>query len=272
MLFGRLEPRRELVVAGPIPLEDDPHGVYITPEQNTRSVRTAPWDENHRLLIVTGEHFTPGTEDDVSGRYDRLIAWTREHFPRAEITHRWATQDNTTTDHVPFVGPFHPGADHVYVATGFGGWGMTNGVMSGRLLAASIAGEELAWTGLYDPRRLHPVQEAGPMLKLQATVAKHFIGDRFGGSAVGSVADLAPGTGAVLKVDGSRCAVFRDDDGTVHAVSARCTHLGCIVGFNDAERAWECPCHGSRFAVDGSVIQGPANRPLERRDVSGAGS
>ena len=266
LLFGRLEPRRELVVAAVLPDERDPNGMFITPEQNTRSVRTAPYRTGERLLIVTGEHFTPGA-GDVTERWERLLAWTAERFPGAEVAYRWAAQDNSTTDQVPFVGPFHPGARHVYVATGFGGWGMSNGVMAGHLLATSIAGDEPPWAGLYDPRRLHPVREAAPMAKLQAKVARHFIGDRLRSSHVDSVEDIGPGTGAVLRVGVERCAVYRDDAGAVHAVSARCTHLGCLVHFNDAERAWECPCHGSRFAVDGSVIQGPANRPLERKDL-----
>jgi glycine/D-amino acid oxidase-like deaminating enzyme/nitrite reductase/ring-hydroxylating ferredoxin subunit len=267
MLFGRLEPRRELVVAAAIPTERDPGGIYITPEQNTRSVRTAPYRDGQRLLIITGEHFTPGA-GEVSERWERLVAWTGQRFPGAEIAYRWATQDNSTTDGLPFVGPFHAGAKHVYVATGFGGWGMSNGAMSGQLLAAHIAGQKSAWSHLYDPRRLHPLREAGPLMKLQAKVAGHFIGDRVRGSYADSVDDVAPGMGAVLRIRGERCAVHRDETGALHAVSATCTHLGCIVHFNEAERAWECPCHGSRFAVDGSVIQGPANRPLERKDLS----
>lgn len=266
MLFARLEPRRELVVAAAIPAERDPRGIYITPEQNTRSVRTTSYRDGQRLLIITGEHFTPGAAE-VPERWKRLTAWTRDRFPDTEISYRWATQDNTTTDQIPYVGPFHPGAKNVYVATGFGGWGMSTGVMSGHLLAASIAGENLAWKDLYDPRRLHPVREAGPLFKLQAKVAGHFVGDRLRKSRVDSPDDIPPGSGAVLRVQGERCAVYRDEAGAVHGVSARCTHLGCLVHFNEAERAWECPCHGSRFAVDGAVIQGPANRPLERKDI-----
>lgn len=268
LLFTRLEPKRELVVAAAIPADDDPGGVYLTKEQSTRSVRTAPLDEGRRLLIVTGEQFDPGTvrPGEVEERWSRLISWTRESFPAAEVLYRWATQDNSTTDHVPFVGPFHPGATRVWVAAGFGGWGMTNGVMAGRLLTASIEGWELPWTALFDPRRLDLSQEAVPLAKAQGKVLKHFVGDRIGSDAR-SVADIAPGSGAVVRVGGRHCAVFRDEDGALHGLSARCTHLGCLVHFNDGERAWECPCHGSRFAVDGSVVQGPANRPLEPRAV-----
>ena len=266
LLFARLSPRRELVVAGPIPAERDPAGIYITPEENTRSVRTAPYPDGRRLLIVTGEHFTPGTAD-VTERFERLLGWTRDRFPGVEITYRWATQDNSTTDGVPFVGPFHPGARHVHVATGFGGWGMSTGIMAGRLLAAAIAGQQLPWADLYDPRRLHPLLEAGPMLKLQAEVARHFVGDRVRASHVDSAEEITAGSGAVVRIGGEQCAVYRDEEGAVHALSARCTHLGCIVHFNDVERAWECPCHGSRFGLDGAVIQGPANKPLQRKDI-----
>lgn len=263
LLFTRLVPHRELVIAAPIPADHDPGGMYITQADNTRSVRTAPYTDGRRLLIVTGESFTPGA-GGVGDRYGRLIAWTRERFGVKDIAYRWAAQDNHATDNIPYVGRLHPFAEHAYVATGFGGWGMSNGVMSGLLLASLITGEPIPWAGLYDPRRLHPLREAVPMLKAQAKVAGHFIGDRLHSHA-DSVDDITAGTGAVVRVNGERCAVYRDETGTPHAVSATCTHLGCIVAFNDVERAWECPCHGSRFAIDGSVIQGPANRPLQPR-------
>ncbi|WP_455355758.1 FAD-dependent oxidoreductase [Streptomyces sp. SYSU K217416] len=271
MLFTRLSPRRELVVAGPVDADRDPAGMYITQENNTRSVRTAPYGEGRRLLIVTGESFTPGT-GDTSERFARLAAWAQDRFPGVTLTHRWAAQDNDPTDTVPLVGRMHPGGDHAYVATGFGGWGMSGGVMAGRLLATLIEGEESPWAELYDPRRLKSalLREAAGFLKHQADVGKHFVGDRLRTPDPASAADVAPGTGAVVRVAGERCAVYRDENGTAHALTARCTHLGCLVAFNNAERTWECPCHGSRFSIDGDVIQGPANRPLDKRDVEEA--
>ncbi|UGY94593.1 FAD-dependent oxidoreductase [Streptomyces gobiensis] len=267
MLFTRLEPRRELVVAGPVPAASDPAGMFITPEQHIRSVRTAPHTDGQRLLIVTGESFTPGT-GGVQARFGRLAAWTRERFPGMEITHRWAAQDNDTPDSLPYVGPLHPGARHTYVATGFGGWGMSNGVMAGRLLAARITGAQLPpWAGMYDPRRIPPLRSGPALLKFQASVAGHFVGDRLRASRIDSVAEIAPGCGAIVRIGGRTCAVHRDESGSVRAVSARCTHLGCVVQFNDAEVTWDCPCHGSRFDVDGRVLQGPATRPLQRRDL-----
>ncbi|MEU1022241.1 FAD-dependent oxidoreductase [Streptomyces sp. NPDC005904] len=267
LLFARLSANRELVVAAPLAPGQDPGGMYITQEGGKRSVRTAPYgDDGGRLLIVTGEGFTPGTGDAAAG-FRKLDAWMRERFDVAETAYRWAAQDNSVTDGVPMVGPFHPGARHTYVATGFGGWGMSGGVMAGSLLARLVRGEKSPWADLYDPRRLlKTVREAPALLGQQAEVAKHFVGDRLR-THVDSVDEIPAGSGAVVRVEGRRCAVHRDESGALHAVSARCTHLGCLVSFNAAETTWECPCHGSRFATDGTVLQGPATRPLEPREL-----
>lgn len=266
-VLARLTPRRELVIAAPIPAGNDPGGMYITTEGHTRSVRTTPIaDDGQRLLIVTGEHLVPGS-GQVDERYQRLIAWARRHFGDLTVSYRWSAQDYTTADAVPFVGRL-PGKDHVWVATGFGGWGMTNAVMAGRLLTARITGQQLpAWADLYDPHRLHLIAEAGGLVKAAANVISHAVGDRLKAPEVTSVADLAPGQGGVVSISGHRWAAYRDDAGDMHTLSATCTHLGCIVGFNDVEKTWECPCHGSRFATDGTVLQGPALKPLPQRNL-----
>ncbi|WP_234543223.1 FAD-dependent oxidoreductase [Streptomyces shenzhenensis] len=272
LLFTRLSPRRELVVAGTLDADRAPRDMYITPEQNTRSVRSAPQPDGTRLLVVTGEHFTPGTAD-VEERFARLTAWADSRFAGLTVTHRWATQDNDSTDSVPLVGPLHPGSRHTYVATGFGGWGLSGGIMAGGLISDLVEGRESEWAGLYDPRRLASVvREGGAFLKHQAQVARHFVGDRLAAVRAPAPEDLAPGDGAVVRMGGHPCAVHRDDSGQLHAVSAHCTHLGCLVAFNRAEQAWECPCHGSRFAPDGRILQGPAVRPLEKRDMEATGS
>ncbi|MER6348103.1 FAD-dependent oxidoreductase [Streptomyces sp. NPDC001595] len=271
LLFTRLTPRRELVVAAPVDAAKAPDGMYITPEHRTRSMRTAPYGDGQRLLIVTGEHFTPGTGRDVEERFATLTGWAVRHFGDLRFTHRWATQDIDSTDSVPLVGPLHPASHHVYVATGFGGWGLSGGIMAGRLICDQITGRENPWSELYDPRRIGSVvREGGRFLKNQAKVAKHFVGDRLPSLAPGvrgPVDDLAPGDGTVVAIGGRHVAVHRDTEGKLHAVAARCTHLGCLVSFNQAETAWECPCHGSRFAPDGSVLEGPAVRPLKPRKI-----
>ncbi|MFF8606610.1 FAD-dependent oxidoreductase [Streptomyces sp. NPDC015346] len=277
LLAARLTQHRDLVVAGPLPADRDPRGMYITREGGKRSVRTAPYGDG-RLLIVTGEVFTPGTESDTEGRYRRLTEWMVERFPGVTPTHRWAAQDNAATDTVPLIGPLHHGDDpRVFVATGFAGWGMAGGVLAGRLLSGLITGQAPPeWAELYDPRRLGSVLKTAPSVaKAQWDVGKHFVKDRLetalGRGPADTVEDIGPGEGAVLRVGGRPCAVHRDDSGRLHPLSAVCTHLGCIVAFNPAERTWECPCHGSRFGIDGDVLQGPALHPLEAYDPDDIG-
>ncbi len=258
-LFTRLVPKRELVVAAPIPADADPGGMFLGIDDD-RSVRTAPLDGGRRLLIVTGETYQPG-DGDIEQRYTALTVWAGERFPIEGVAYRWSAQDYTSSDKVPFVGRF-PGHDHVWVATGFGGWGMTNSMMSADLLTARITDGALPdWAELYDPHRLSPAKEASALAKAAGTVAKNLVGERLAKPDT-TLDELAPGRGAIVKVGGRRCAAYRDETGALHTVSATCTHLGCVVGFNDADRTWECPCHGSRFDVDGAVLQGPALEPL----------
>lgn len=269
LLATRLTQHRDLVVAGPMPAELDPDGMYITQEGGKRSVRTAPLAKGQRLLIVTGEAFAPGADDDVRARFARLDAWARERFPGVSITQRWAAQDNSSTDALPLIGGLPTAGDNVYVATGFAGWGMTGGVLAGQLIASLVTGTPQPWTDLYDPHRFGPAVRSAPaFLKAQWDTGKHFVKDRLDTLVDGSngpVSELQPGEGTVVRGAAKPCAVHRDDEGHLHVVSAVCTHMGCLVAFNNAERTWECPCHGSRFGIDGAVLQGPALKPLEKR-------
>lgn len=267
-LLVRLTPRHELVMAAPLPPEADPQGMYLTPEDRTRSVRTAPYRADQRLLVVTGEAFRPGA-GDVGTRYDRLESWARRYFPgfgEAGAPLRWAAQDVESADLVPYVGHLHPGTQHVYVATGFGGWGLSGGAMAGRLLTAHLlGGPRPSWTELFDPRRPAALREYPDLVRSQKEVAAHYLGDRRRLERAQSLAELPPGTGVVVRDHGQPRAVQRDLSGVLHTLSARCTHMGCLVAYNEAEQTWECPCHGSRFAPDGTVLQGPATEPLPRR-------
>ncbi len=266
LLFARLSVRREFVLATEIEASADPMGMFVTIEDDTRSARTAPLPDGRRLLIVTGAPFTPGS-GPVVARREALAQWAKDRFGVSDFDYFWAAQDNRSSDHLPFVGPLYVGAQRLWVATGFGGWGMTNGVMSGVLLAAAINGGQLEWSHLYDPRRLHPIREVGPLLRGAARSAQHLIADRFRQADVGSVEEIPAGTGQVIVVAGKRCGVYRAGEGAVHVVSAACAHMGCVIGFNEVERTWECPCHGSRYAIDGSVLQGPTVKPLDRIDL-----
>jgi Rieske Fe-S protein len=178
------------------------------------------------------------------------------------VEYHWSTQDNQTVDRVPYIGRSTPVAKHTWVATGFGGWGMTNGTVSGMLLRDLILGRENPWADVFDPNRL-PLKAVGPLVSQNADAVSHLVGDRF---QAGSEESLAPGEGAILETEDGKLAVYKDESGASHRLSPLCTHLGCTVAWNPAERTWDCPCHGSRFATDGAVLHGPAVQPLERKD------
>ena len=167
---------------------------------------------------------------------------------------------------MPYIGQLHPGTDNVWVACGFRGWGMTNGAVTGLLLADLIDAVESPWRELYDPSRVKPLTSVKDFAKLQVDAVKGLVVDAVKPARVDSVDDIAPGDGAIARVNGEKAAVYRDDRGQLHCLSARCTHLGCIVAFNNAEKSWDCPCHGSRFDHEGAVLQGPANEPLAKVD------
>jgi Rieske Fe-S protein len=164
---------------------------------------------------------------------------------------------------VPFVGELAPHLDHVYVATGFGGWGMTNGTAAGRLLADTILGRENAWQAVFDPTRLRLRSSLGSLVDHNTHAVRPVVEDTLRGPPDRGWSDLERGNGRVIDLDGDPVGVSRDDAGEVHAVTAVCTHLGCLVEWNDGERSWDCPCHGSCFDYDGTVIDTPAVDDLE---------
>jgi glycine/D-amino acid oxidase-like deaminating enzyme/nitrite reductase/ring-hydroxylating ferredoxin subunit len=266
LYFAREFPMRDYVVSARVE-RGTLDGMYLSTETPSHSVRVTE-DGDSDLLIVAGEGHTTGREHDQDERFQRLEAWTRERFGVTEFTHRWATQDYTTTDRVPFIGRFHPGSKRLWVATGFGAWGMTNGVVSGLLLADLVTGAENPWAGVFDPGRTTPAgTKVKEFVKENLGVAKELAKGYVTGGDGPSEDGLAPGEAAVVGTGPAKSAVYRDDEGVLHKVSARCTHLGCIVGWNPGERSWDCPCHGSRFDPDGNVLNGPAVKPLAKQSA-----
>jgi glycine/D-amino acid oxidase-like deaminating enzyme/nitrite reductase/ring-hydroxylating ferredoxin subunit len=258
LFFARLEATRSYCIAGELKGER-PEGMYISAGSPTRSVRR--WRD---WLIVGGEGHHTGASDAQPERYERLAEFGREHFGVTEFPYRWSTQDGMPSDHVPYIGRYHPRADGLWAAGGFQKWGMSNATVAGILLTELIAGRNHPWAETFNPNRVS-VGAAPELAKLGLLTGLHFVGDRLL-PAESSVEDLPPGEARVVRSGLGKIGVYRDDAGELHAVSLRCTHLGCLTRWNDAERSWDCPCHGSRFDVDGAVLSGPAVRPLERRD------
>jgi len=261
LYFARLEPKRSYVLAVRLAGEV-PEGLYYRPTDPYFSVRPHPAGDES-LVLVGGQNHKTGHEGDGRGRYRAVEREARRRFDVESVEYRWSTQDFTSVDRVPFVGQLAPQTDHVYVATGFGGWGMTNGTAAGMLLADSILGRENAWADVYRPTRLNARASAPSVLKHNTEAMRHFFGDRFGTDTISTRVDLGRGEASVVDSNEGPVGVYRDDDGDLHAVSAVCPHMGCHVEWNDGEDSWDCPCHGSRFDTDGSVLHAPAVEDLE---------
>ncbi|GAA2620177.1 FAD-dependent oxidoreductase [Actinomadura fulvescens] len=268
--FSRLVPKRVLLTAAPAEPGTLAEGMYIAADTG-HSMRTTPDGHGGEMLLLGGEGYHPGEEPEVEERFRKLAAWGQDRLNVSRFSHRWATQDNSSIDRLPYIGRYHPLARHLWVAAGFGLWGMTNGTVAGLLLADLITGDENPWSRLYDPARLNVRQSASKLAGLGLKTGRHYTADYPRAFAPGDkIAELGPGEGTVTHVGRHPVAAHRDAEGRLTAVSAVCTHLGCLVAFNDAEQTWDCPCHGSRFGVDGSVRHGPATRPLKPVEIDQA--
>lgn len=213
------------------------------------------------VLIVGGEDHKSGQAEDAFRRFDRLENWARERFPAIEgIEYHWSGKVMETVDGLAFIGRNPMDKDNVYIATGDSGMGMTHGTIAGMLISDLILGKENPWAELYDPSR-KTLRALGDFARENLNVARQY-GSWVTPGEVSSVEEVLPGEGAVIRHGLTKAAVHRDTSGRLIVRSAVCSHLGCIVSWNPSAKMWDCPCHGSQFAPDGKVINGPAIKDL----------
>ena len=225
-------------------------------------------------LLVGGEDHKTGAEANTGKHLDALSTWTKARVEVPEPSHRWSAQVEEPVDGLPFIGR-NSMSEHVYVATGFSGNGTTFGTIAAMIVSDLVNGIVSPWADLYAATRIKPITSAATYVGENVDFPLHLVSDRLHPAEAKSPADIRPGEGKTIRVRGERLAAYRDPQGALHAVSSVCTHLGCLVKFNGAEKTWDCPCHGSRFGIDGSVLDGPATRPLARKNLEerhGSGS
>jgi glycine/D-amino acid oxidase-like deaminating enzyme/nitrite reductase/ring-hydroxylating ferredoxin subunit len=223
-------------------------------------VRLTEGPNGKDLLIVGGEDHKTGEEDNATERFAALEAWIKTLVPQiGSETHRWSGQVMDTLDYCAYIG-LDPGSEHTYVTTGDSGQGITHGVVASLIIPAMIAGEGSEYAAVYAPSRT-PAKAVGTFLSENMTAATNLAEYAMPGD-IASVRELKPGEGGIIRDGLNRIAAYRDEDGAVYERSAVCTHLGCHLKWNSFERCWDCPCHGSHFAPDGSVLNGPAISPL----------
>ena len=259
-MFAKLPAYRTYVIGARVPKNSIERCLIWDTADPYIYVRTQPEDE-YDVLIVGGEDHRTGQDDNPDEHFGKLWQWTQKRFPQAEeIFYKWSGQFLETHDGLAFIGRFSSSEPHVYLITGDSGMGMTHGTIGGMLVSDLILERENPWTEVFEPSRLatQSITEAVPEI-ISSTVP--YV-DWITGGDVSLVEEIKNGEGAIISRGMTKIAAYRDENGKLFERSAVCTHLGCIVRFNSLEKTWDCPCHGSRYGVDGHPINTPAFAPL----------
>ncbi|ASK60884.1 FAD-dependent oxidoreductase [Virgibacillus phasianinus] len=246
------------------PKKSFPGGIFISAGKPTRSIRSVTIDGEEMVLIV-GESHKTGQGLDTMKHYQALEDFGQQVFGLEDIPYRWSAQDLTTLDKVPYIGEITFGQPNILIATGYRKWGMSNGTAAALLLRDIVLGKENAFQRLFTPSRFYATPSIKNFLVQNADVAEHLIKGKL------QISNIDPDTlnndeAAVISIKGERKGAYKDEKGQLHIVDTTCTHVGCEVEWNSGDRSWDCPCHGSRFSYTGDVIEGPAEKPLQKHD------
>jgi glycine/D-amino acid oxidase-like deaminating enzyme/nitrite reductase/ring-hydroxylating ferredoxin subunit len=255
-LHTKMAPYRTYVLSFEIKRGALPDALYWDTLDPYHYVRLQPGEANADYVLVGGGDHKSGEADDADRRFEALEAWARKLMPKlGNVSHRWSGQVLDTIDYAAFIGR-NPGNENIFVHTGDSGQGMTHGAAGAMLNAALVLGKAAKWKEVYEPSRKTP-SAIGNFLKENVTAVKNFA-EYLAPGELSSLDELKPGRGAIIRQGLSKIAAYRDDRGTLFTRSASCTHIGCHLHWNSFETCWDCPCHGSHFAVDGTALNAPA--------------
>jgi glycine/D-amino acid oxidase-like deaminating enzyme/nitrite reductase/ring-hydroxylating ferredoxin subunit len=249
---------REYAIALKLNTGDYPEGIFwIMSQPHQHSIRSYTDSRGENYLLVLGEPHKVGHQRDSESCFHNLEAFAGARFDVKAIGYQWSAQNYRSADGLPYIGALDAKAG-VYIATGFATDGLTYGTLAAMIISDLILGNENPWTKLYDPRRHNPLKSAGRFIKENVHVLMDYMHDLPYRADAESASEIAPGEGKTVVIKGEKVAVYRDEAGVLHQISAVCTHMKCLVNWNAEAKSWDCPCHGSRFSVDGQVIEGPA--------------
>jgi glycine/D-amino acid oxidase-like deaminating enzyme/nitrite reductase/ring-hydroxylating ferredoxin subunit len=260
LYFARLEAQRSYCIAVCV-RDTPPRTMAISAGSDSRSLQFAG-----DIVIVGGEGHSAGASGATGAPFARLEEFAGRHWDIARPLARWSAQDPVPYDHLPMVGPLVPRSSRLWVATGWSKWGLTGGTFAARILTEAVLGRRHEWASRFTPTRLS-LRSTPEIARLGSKFSALMALDRVTPAEVSSAAQIPIGEARVVRDGLGKAGAYRDEEGVLHGVSLRCTHLGCLLRFNGAERSWDCPCHGSRFNIDGEVLEGPAVHPLEQRDL-----
>jgi Rieske Fe-S protein len=217
-------------------------------------------------LISDHIGYKTGHRDRVGDAFRELLTEVEGVFPVASVDYRWDAHDYTSSDGIPYVGRMTGSTANIYVATGFGAWGMTNGTAAALMLGELILGRKPEWLRVFDSTRKDVGQLSG-MISQVAESARFLVVPRVL-KAHEKIEDIKPGEAKATQIGGEEVTVGRDQAGEPHAVKTTCRHLGCVVTWNDAEESWDCPCHGSRYSADGQMLNAPTTKDLTKVELT----
>lgn len=242
-----------------------PEGMYLNIQAPIYSFRTASIADKTYLLIGGADHKT-GANITYQDSYGVLEQKAKELYPDSKIAYRWSTNDCITLDKIPYIGEFSNLMKNVYIGTGFNKWGMTSSHIAAKLISDKIVGKIEEFTKTFNATRFDPIENKEEVKNMVVDTAKSMIGKRIKKEKL-ELDDMKEETGAVIEAEGGKVGVYKKEDGTLILVHPVCTHLGCMLTWNDADKTWDCPCHGSRFDKEGRVLQGPAMQDLGRIEI-----
>ena len=264
-IHSKQAPYMTHVVAAPVDAAAVPKALFWDMGDPYHYIRTWTDGAGRTLLVSGGEDFKSGHGCDTRKAFDALEAWTRRRFPSfGDVAYRWSGQVMEPVDGLAYLGR-NPGDERTFVVTGDSGMGMTHGTAGALIIQALAAGREHPWAKAFDPSR-KTLKSAGTYVAENLHVVEGVLAHAAPGDEP-SADDVPAGHGAIVRHGLKQCAVYRDDQGALHEMSATCPHLGCVVAWNDSDRTWDCPCHGSRFAATGEVVNGPAVSGLARHET-----
>jgi glycine/D-amino acid oxidase-like deaminating enzyme/nitrite reductase/ring-hydroxylating ferredoxin subunit len=262
LLHFRCAPYRSYAMAVKLKDGNYPDGLAYDMYDPYHYYRTQTIDEE-QYLVVGGEDHKTAHVQNTEACFHHLESHTRKLFSVEEVAYKWSSQYFEPADGLAYIGHLPGNPDNVYVATGYSGNGITYSHIAAIILRDLITTGNSKYASLFAPGRIKPVAGFTEFVKENADVVAQFFGKRFSKSQLTSLADIAPGEGKVVKYEGESLALYKDEGGELHAINPVCTHAKCIVGWNSAEKSWDCPCHGARYSIDGVVLTGPARKGLE---------
>jgi glycine/D-amino acid oxidase-like deaminating enzyme/nitrite reductase/ring-hydroxylating ferredoxin subunit len=264
-------PYRSYVVSAHLKDKHYPEGHFWDLDCPPHATCTHPIsNHNPELLMVAGSHHKVGQSKNTFKHYQELEKFLYDHFSISEIAYQWSAQHYQSADNVPYIGLASRTAKHIYIATGFFADGLIYGTIGGIVIGDLILENKNHLINTYQSTRFDPIASLAFLIRENTNVFIQYLKDYslfLSKKYEDKYEDIKCGEGKILEINREKCGVSRDENNQLHIVSAVCTHMKCIVGWNHAERTWDCPCHGSRFMPDGKVIEGPATINLENKKL-----